>query len=174
MYILCAGRGMSGSMSFAPLYILRFRFIVPSQYLLAQQFLRKNSSYASLTNVPDRLRWCRNRLGLLQKDVAARIGVSRNVYVAMETGNTQYCSAAIADKLAELYQIPVSDLLDDYNLFLYRGPAEQIKKHRSKLGLSPKEYAKYLGVSESSVRHWERGCKQVKKETWANYLKGIV
>lgn len=142
---------MSGNMLFAPLYILRFRFTVPCQYLSSQKFFRENQAYESITNVADRLRWCRNSLGLMQKDVAARIGVSRNVYVAMETGNTQYCSAAVADKLAELYQIPVSDLLDDYNLFLYRGPAEQIKKHRSKLGLSPKEYAKYLGVSESSV-----------------------
>lgn len=35
-----------------------------------------------------------------------------------------------------------------------------IKKLRAKLGLSQKEFAKKLGVSQSAASHWERGVTQ--------------
>ena len=35
------------------------------------------------------------------------------------------------EKLAELFEVPLEDLLDDYNLFLLRGQGEQIKSHTS-------------------------------------------
>ena len=39
------------------------------------------------------------------------------------------------EKLAELFEVPLENLLDDYNLFLLRGQGEQIKAIRQRLGL---------------------------------------
>ena len=37
------------------------------------------------------------------------------------------------EKLAELFEVPLEDLLDDYNLFLLRGQGAQIKAIRQRL-----------------------------------------
>ena len=37
-------------------------------------------SYSEITNPSDRMRWCRYRLGLLQKDVAAMVGIEEWLY----------------------------------------------------------------------------------------------
>ncbi len=75
-------------------------------------------SYSEITNPSDRMRWCRYRLGLLQKDVAAMVGIEEWLYQDLESGNFRRSfSPEIADKLAALYSIPVEDILDDYTLF---------------------------------------------------------
>lgn len=43
--------------------------------------------YEDIASIPDRLRWRRHELGLLQKEVAAKIGVTRAVYTSLETEN---------------------------------------------------------------------------------------
>ena len=39
------------------------------------------------------------------------------------------------EKIAQLFEVPVERLLDDYNLFLRNGQGKQIKAIRMKLGL---------------------------------------
>ena len=48
----------------------------------------------------------------------------------MENGAVDYYTKEIADKLAAFYEIPVYDLLDDYNLFLYIGQGKLIREYR--------------------------------------------
>ena len=68
------------------------------------------------------MRWCRYLLGLLQKDIAAMVGIEEWLYRDLESGNFRRSfSPEIADKLAAFYSIPVKDLLDDYALFFHRG-----------------------------------------------------
>jgi hypothetical protein len=113
-------------------------------------------------------------MGLMQKEVAELIGVSRHVYIDLETGNVQAINKRIADKLSDLYHIPPTDLLDEYGRFLYNDPAKQIKAHREKLGLDIFAFARYLGTTPYSARGWEEGTIQVAKKSWEKYLKDIL
>ena len=79
-------------------------------------------SYTDIPNPWDRLRWCRYGLDLLQKEVAAMVGMEEWLYRDLESGTFHRSfTPELADKLAALYGIPVEDILDDYTLFLHRG-----------------------------------------------------
>lgn len=111
-YILC--RIDHGESRFAPLYLHQFRLIAPRNLPEAKWFTRQYHGYEEISSVPDRLRWCRLRLGLLQREVAERVDNTTPFYLDMETGA---CAppAAVMDRLAELYSVPVTDLLDGYD-----------------------------------------------------------
>ena len=90
------------------------------------------------------MRWCRHHLGLMQREVAELIGISRNEYIDLETGSVDYYDREIVDKLAALFKIPSDDLLDDYNRFLYMGQGNVIKAYRERFGLGKKALAELL------------------------------
>lgn len=170
MYLLCAT--WDSRVRYAPLYVRSFPLCTPRKLMDAQRILDR--SYDQLETVPDRLRWCRHRLGLMQKEVADRAGISRSVYIQLETGACDVYPIPILDKLAALYNIPVADLLDDYNRFLYLGQARLIRAHRQSLGLGKKPYARYMGISPTSLRLWEAEKKRVTKTTWEKYFRGVI
>ena len=98
------------------MYIHSFRLIAPRKLLEAQLFNQQYQNYEDIPNVQDRLRWCRHHMGLMQKEVADLIGITRGHYIDFEVGYVDHYPKEIVDKLAELYQVPVDDLLDDYNV----------------------------------------------------------
>ena len=122
------------------MYIHSFRPIAPRKILEAQLFNQQYQNYEDIPNVPDRLRWCRHHMGLMQKEVAELIGISRGHYIDFEVGYVDYYPKEIVDKLAELYGVPVDDLLDDYNHFLYKGQGKMIREYRESLGLKKKPF----------------------------------
>ena len=88
-------------------------------------------SYSEITNPSDRMRWCRYSLGLLQKEVAAMVGMEEWLYRDLESGTFHRSfTPELADKLAALYGIPVEDILDDYTLFLHRGGGDFLRRYR--------------------------------------------
>ena len=107
----------------------------------------------------------------MQKEVAEHIGISEDQYTHYETGYAACIPKEMADKLAVFYQIPVDDLLDDYNLFLYYGQGQALLKHRQKLGMKKKPYARLLGVEPNLYRMWESEKKQVSRKSWEKYLQ---
>ena len=66
------------------MYIQSFRLIDPRRLLEAQLFNQHDQNYEDIPNVPDRLRWCRHHMGLMQKEVAELIGISRGHYIDFE------------------------------------------------------------------------------------------
>ena len=92
----------------------------------------------------------------------------------METGACTHYPAATMDKLAALYQVSVEELLDEYNLFLYKGQACQIIALREKLGLSRTAFARQFGISERSLRAWETGEKVISKGCWERYFQKLM
>lgn len=60
-------------------------------------------------------------MGLIQKEVAEQIGITSGHYIDFKVGYVDYYPKEIVDKLAAFYEIPVTDLLNDYNLFLLVG-----------------------------------------------------
>ena len=114
--VSCEGCGLT------PLYILQVPLAGPHTTSEAQAFFHMYHSYSEITNPSDRMRWCRYSLGLLQKDVAAMVGMEEWLYRDLESGAFHRSfTPELADKLAALYGIPVEDILDDYTLFPHRG-----------------------------------------------------
>lgn len=157
---------------YAPLFIHSFPLCAPRKILEATQFNHRYHRYDEIDNVPDRLRWCRHSKGLMQTEVAQRIGMSDSAYKAIEAGVTQHIPKEMAEKLAQFYQLPVTDFLDEFNRFLYDGQAIRIRAYRETLGLGKKTFARKMGISIRSLREWESGKKVISRKCWERYFKG--
>lgn len=118
----------------------------------------------------ERMRWCRYRAGLLQKEVAARVGVSRSVYMDMESGLIDYWQKETVDKLAKLFGVPPEKLLDAYQFFLYTGQERNIENMRRAMGMAKRPFARHLGVNRSLLQKWILGKTRISKKAWEKYF----
>lgn len=169
-YIMC--RTVDSRPQYMPLYIHSFRLLAPRKLLEAQLFNMQYRCYEDIAFVPDRLRWCRHSMGYMQSEVAEMLGISRAVYIDLECGVTQHLPDGVAEKLSQLYNLPVTDFLDEFNRFLYDGQAQRIRAYRESLGLGRKPFARYTGIPLSSLRGWEDGKKVISIKCWERYFKG--
>lgn len=92
----------------------------------------------------------------------------------MENGAVDYYTKEIADKLAAFYEIPVYDLLDDYNLFLYTGQGKLIREYRESLGMKIKPFAQLIGIDRNLLRAWEADQKRMSLNSWNKFFKNII
>ena len=144
----------------------------PKRILDAQLFFRKYRRYEEIENIPDRLRWLRHSKGLMQAEAAAVAGVSRNVYINLETGVTQRLPMELAQKLSAYYKVPLTDLIDEFNRFCLDGQAKRITEYRKRLGLGKRPFCRLTGIPLSSLREWESGRKTISYQCWEMYFKG--
>ena len=137
----------------------------PRTTVEAQAFYRMYHSYADIPNPWDRLRWCRYGLDLLQKEVAAMVGMEEWLYRDLESSIFHRSfTPELADKLAALYSIPVEDILDDYTLFLHRGGGVFLRRYRDAKGWNRQQLADHAKVSRTSIRCWENGQKTISQK----------
>ena len=73
-------------------------------------------------------------------------------------------------KIAELLEVPLSSLLDDYFLFLSRGQGKQIRELRKGLSLTQKAYADKLGISLYTLKNWEQETVYISRANWRVYF----
>ena len=168
-YILISN--VSGAVKVAPLQILQFPVVLPHKFQDAEKFNLQFSDFSEITETADKLRWLRYQKGLRQRDVADYAGIDRSTYVHYEEYGKDLYPPEHMEKIAQLFEVPVDMLLDDYNLFLRNGQGKQIKAIRTKLGLTQREYADKLGVNLGSLKQWEQNRKQIFKSTWEKYFK---
>ena len=168
-YILISN--VSGAVKVAPLQILQFPVILPHKFQDAEKFNLQFPDFSEITETADKLRWLRYQKGLRQRDVADYAGIDRSTYVHYEEYGKDLYPPEHMEKIAQLFEVPVDTLLDDYNLFLRNGQGEQIKTIRTKLGLTQREYADKLSVSLGNLKHWEQNRKQIFKSTWEKYFR---
>lgn len=154
----------SGKAAYKPLYIHTFRFLVKRHLTQAQQFLHENPNPDALTTVSDKLKWYRFQNGLLQRDVAKAMGVDRTTYARYEEAVLDAYPLDKLAKAAECFHVDVTALLDDYNLFLYHGQGQQIKRLRKAMKLTQYGLAEYFNVSLGTLKKWEQNkiCMQKK------------
>ena len=133
-YILISN--VSGAVKVAPLQILQFPVILPHKFQDAEKFNLQFPGFSEITETADKLRWLRYQKGLRQRDVADYAGIDRSTYVHYEEYGKDLYPPKHMEKIAQLFEVPVETLLDDYNLFLRKGQGEQIKTIRTKLGLT--------------------------------------
>ena len=154
-YVLAAN--VAGTLKVAPLQILKFPVVLPHKFLDAEKFNLRFSDASEITEIADKLRWYRYQKGLRQRDAADYAGIDRSTYIHYEEAGRDFYPKEHMEKLAELFEVPLEDLLDDYNLFLLRGQGAQIKAIRQRLGLTQKVYAAQLGVPLQKFKRWEQG-----------------
>ena len=140
--------------SYAALYIHTLRFRIPRTLSKTEQFYRKYPNPQAITNVGDKLRHYRYQKALFQKDVAKYLGIDRTTYNYYEMG-VRECPLDILKKLAEILEVEVTDLMDEYNLFLFNGQGRQVRKIRKSMGLTQREFAGRMGVSTATIKQWE-------------------
>lgn len=152
---------------YAPLYIHSFQLLQPRKLLEAERFNIKYTGPFDITTVSDKLRYYRHKKALRQKDVAEKTGIHRATYCAYEQENRKipYPFDKLS-KIAELLDVEITDLLDEYNLFLYNGQGRQIRALRQSLGLTKKEFADLYGFHVYTVNEWEKDTIQILKSTW--------
>ena len=164
-------QNISGQIKFAPLFIVRFPLLAPHHLLESEKFNIHFADPTQIANTADKLRWYRYRKALLQREVAALVGIDRSTYIHYESGEMEYYPLEIMEKIAALYDIPVTSLLDEYNTFLYHDQGAQIKVQRNALHMTQREFADYLGVSFGSLQNWEQNNVRMFKRTWERYFK---
>lgn len=164
-------QNISGQTKFAPLFIVHFPLLAPHHLLESEKFNIRFTDPTQITNTADKLRWYRYRKALLQRGVAALVGIDRSTYIHYESGEIEYYPLEIMERIAALYNIPVTSLLDEYNTFLYHNQGTQIKARRNALHMTQREFAGYLGVSFGSLQNWEQNNVRMFKRTWERYFK---
>ena len=145
--------------------------ILPHKFQDAEKFNLQFSDFSEITEPADKLRWLRYQEGLRQRDVADYAGIDRSTYVHYKEYGKDLYPPEHMEKIAQLFEVPVEGLLDDYNLFLRNDQGKQIKAIRMKLGLTQRQYADKLGVSLGNLKQWEQNRKQIFKSTWEKYFK---
>lgn len=156
---------------FAPLITHSFPLLAPHHILESEKFNIRYTEPTQIDNIPDKLRWYRYHHAMLQKEVADYIGINRRTYISYEETGRDYYPIEDMKKLSELYSVSVTELLDDYNMFLYNDQGKQIRDNRMKLHMTQSEYATMLGVKLSNLKQWERNRVRMFKSTWEKYFK---
>ena len=159
---------------FAPLYILSFHMATTKKISEAFSLHERYRRYEDIDSIPDRLRWRRHELGLLQKEVAAKIGIPRYVYSSLEVDEMDSYDPVVMDKLASLYHIPIDDLLNDYTRFLQAGQGQAILNLRHSLNMTRSQFAQYLHTDVDNITVWETEKKRISREMWEKHFKRFV
>jgi len=145
-----------GRLTYKVQYILTIPFKIPSWLPAHEKYLLVYSSPDCLEKTSQKIRYFRHKNCMYAKDVAKYLGMDRTNYGHYEEVAYEYCPLAILEKLATLYNIPVTDLMDDYHLFLYNGQGNRVLQYRKNLHLTQQEMADKLGVNRTTVRLWEK------------------
>lgn len=147
-----------------------FHFINNCHLPNVQTFLNNTPNPDELSTVSDKLKWYHYKNGLLQSEVAKIMSIARTTYSRYEQTILESYPLDKLTKVAEYFKIDVTDLLDEYNLFLYKGQGEKIKRLRKSLKLTQSELAQNIAVSLGTFKKWEQNKVRITK---ASYLKLI-
>lgn len=159
------------AVTYAPLYLHSFQLVQPRTLVEAEKFNIRFTDPSQINNTADKLRWCRHRNGLRQRDVANYVGIDRRTFSNYEECGRDDYPIENMQKIAELFSIPVTELLDDYNLFLYNGQGRKIKEMRRRGNMTQPEFARYLGVPFGTLQAWEQDRVQIFKSTWEKLMR---
>jgi len=164
-------QNIMGEVKFAPLFIHSFPLLAPHHLLESEKFNIRFSDPSEITEIADKLRYYRYRKALLQREVADYIGIDRSTYIHYEEYGRDYYPLDNMEKLAALFGVPVTELLDDFNMFLYNDQGKQIREKRVALNMTQREYADMLGVHVGNLKKREQNKVRIFKSTWERFFK---
>ena len=91
-------------------------------------------------------------------------------YHSYEEIGRDYYPIESMEKIAQLFEIPLEELLDEYNLFLYHGQGQQLRAMRAARNMTQSEYAQRLGVPLGNLKEWEKKQIRIVKSTWQRIM----
>lgn len=165
------GKKTADGMVYALLYVHPIRIAQAPTLVQSERNFLLHPECDELTTVADKLRWHRQKQGLKQKEVAELVGINRSTYINFEFNGRDFYPLDTLVKIADLYKLPVEDLMDDYTRFISEGQGEKIRSIRTALNMTQYEFGKLFGVSSSLVKKWENDTTRISKTTWANILE---
>ncbi|MBQ4265819.1 MAG: helix-turn-helix transcriptional regulator [Clostridia bacterium] len=166
IWVMFRHRAIGQKMAFVPLIRIEVGFFEHDTLRWKKQNAFTHQPYHVLQSIPDRIRWLRLQRGLTQQEAADLLGVGRSTYIDYEIGTIERFDLQVIRRMSLLYQVPMDDLLDKYNIFLMNGQGEQMKRWRMNLGYSCKAMGKYLGVATSNIVAWEKEEKIMTRKLW--------
>lgn len=169
-YVLSKTNNAHG-IKYALVYVFNFRVVYPHWNTKAEMLFYKYPDPSKIPTVAEHLQYYRHKKSLLQKDVAKAVEIDRTTYTSYENINHRNYPLNILQKIANLFEIDIVALLDDYNYFLYNGQAKQILDKRKSLGLTQYRFGELYGVSVRTVRGWEKNRIQISKKVWERIYK---
>ncbi|MBQ6180128.1 MAG: helix-turn-helix domain-containing protein [Ruminococcus sp.] len=137
----------------------------------SQVFLHDNPDPEKLETVSDKLKWYRINSGLLQRNIAKVMEVDRTTYSRYEDNVLERYPLDKLSKAAMLFEIDITSLLDDFNLFLYYGQGKQIKGLRKTLKLTQSQFAKYIKTPLGTLKKWEQNKANIPKTSFQKLLQ---
>ena len=168
MFMVISKRG--NDIKAAPLYIHSFKFLIPLNTTKSERFFNEYPTIDSTSCTANKLRYYRYKKALLQRDVADYAGIDRETYVNYENVNHVFYKREKLERIAEILEVSIFDLLDEYNAFIYSGQGKRIKEIRKSLGLTQHSFGKIFSVSGSNVKRWEADKVQITKTTYDKLL----
>jgi transcriptional regulator with XRE-family HTH domain len=152
-----------GQSTFMPLFVYTYH-VNKTQMGMK---VHSDRDFSKLETIPAKLRYLRTQKELIQKEVADYIGVYRTTYSEYEEdGHQDYYPPEILQRLADLYEISIEDLLDEYNLFLYKGQGDQIRQLRTSMELTRNAFGKLFNVPSYAIKRWETNKTRITKKLW--------
>jgi len=125
--------------------------------------------YANPEQVPhtaERLRYFRCLKNLYQSEVADYAGIDHSTYIGYEDCGRDSYPLDKLQKIAELLQVDIVDLLDSYNRFLYDGQGQKVKELRKRNRMTQAEFSILLQTTPGTVKRWEHGQARMTKRMW--------
>ncbi len=159
---------------YALLYKHTFSFVTPRKLLESEIFNIKYQNPKDIHTIAEKLRYYRHKKGLLQKDVAKYVNINPSTYISYESVNRDYYPIDILKKIANLYQINVTELMDEYNLFIYYGQGKKLKELINNLNWTKKDIAKKLRIHAKTITSWENEKVRMSKNTYIKIFKDKV
>jgi DNA-binding transcriptional regulator YiaG len=98
--------------------------------------------------------------------VADHAGIDRSTYIGYEDTSHDSYPLDKLTRIAEFLQVSVTDLLDNYNRFLYERQGEQMKALRKKLHMTQAEFSRQLQTPIGTVKRWEQNQARMTKGMW--------
>ena len=133
-------QNISGDIRFSPLFIHTFPLLAPHHLLESEKFNIRFPDPSKITETADKLRWYRYTNCVHQKDIAKVAGIDRTNYIDYESGRLDFYPIAKLKLIAEFYGIEVTELLDDYNLYMYKGQGWQVRALRKSMGMTQYQF----------------------------------
>ena len=115
-----------------------------------------------------------SKKALRQRDVAKQIGVSASEYMSYQDVNREHYQIEVLKKIAAFYEVDVTELMDEYHLFLYRRQGPQLKRLFTNLNLTQKAVAKKLNVHAKTVTAWESGKVRMSKSMYIKIFEDNI
>lgn len=126
----------------------------------------------------EKLKWNRRKLGMTQKDLADKIGISVSTISKLETDETAWATVrdttdnAISDILHKLgsWQCDIKEIIDNYESTKNDNTlCDQLKKKRLALEISQTDLGRIVGVDKSTISKYEN-----KDDSWKNKENNTV